>query len=197
MSVEKLTALVPAAGFSRRFGSDKRLLLLPDVLTRIDQALPGRLDRIVCVLKTSDKADTSRLIPESLQTKVEPVWLDDRDNTGLGASLAAGSMACKSRDAVLVCLADMPFISTDTLNLVCDQASASRVVAPAYQGKRGHPVCFGRAFFAELALLDGDQGARAILERHNDKVIMLPVKDPGILRDVDTRQQWEQEGRDT
>jgi len=39
----------------------------------------------------------------------------------------------------------------------------------------------------ELLKLDGDQGARAVLERHRDAVRLLECDDPGILFDVDRK----------
>jgi molybdenum cofactor cytidylyltransferase len=59
-------------------------------------------------------------------------------------------------------------------------------VAPAYQGKRGHPVGFSAKFRSELEQLAGDEGARSILKRHADQIKLLECNDPGILADIDT-----------
>jgi len=112
---------------------------------------------------------------------------------GMGASLAAAARHLLARHGddsavpphgVLVALGDMPWIAPDTLRAVCAAGLAHPVVAPAYEGRRGHPVAFAWHLLPELARLDGDTGARDLLQRHG--VHMLPCDDAGVLRDVDT-----------
>lgn len=191
MSVGHLTLLIPAAGHSRRFAADKRPLLLPHVLRKTDRALAGRLDAIVCVLKESDRAQQHTLIPADLQARASIVWLTDAENQGLGASIAAGINACRNSDAVMIALADMPFVEADTLSQLCDLADPTHIMAPVYRNKRGHPVCFGRRFFADLGRLQGDVGAKALFRDYRDSVVLLPVDDAGVLQDVDTQAQWQ------
>ncbi|OWT76862.1 MULTISPECIES: NTP transferase domain-containing protein [unclassified Achromobacter] len=85
---------------------------------------------------------------------------------------------------VLVALGDMPWIAPDTLRAVCAAGLAHPIVAPACEGRRGHPVAFAWHLLPELARLDGDTGARDLVQRHG--VHMLPCDDAGVLRDVDT-----------
>jgi len=40
----------------------------------------------------------------------------------------------------------------------------------------------------ELLQLRGDTGARAILERHRAEIVRIECDDPGVLFDVDTRE---------
>jgi molybdenum cofactor cytidylyltransferase len=54
---------------------------------------------------------------------------------------------------------------------------------------RGNPVGFAAACYAELSVLSGDEGAKAVLARH--EVAQIDTDDVGILRDVDTRQDLE------
>jgi molybdenum cofactor cytidylyltransferase len=62
------------------------------------------------------------------------------------------------------------------------------IAAPVDEhGRRGHPVGFSRALRAELVALDGDEGARALLARHSSSITKVPVEDPGIFVDIDTR----------
>ncbi|WP_459624775.1 nucleotidyltransferase family protein, partial [Burkholderia sp. 3C] len=59
------------------------------------------------------------------------------------------------------------------------------IAAPWFDGQRGHPVGFAAVHRDALAALDGDAGARALLVAH--EVARVEVDDPGVLRDVDTR----------
>lgn len=112
---------------------------------------------------------------------------------GMGISLAAAARHLLSRPApgglppgCVVALADMPWLRPATLRLLLQQAGPDCIVAPVYQGRRGHPVVFGAAFLPELAGLEGDSGARALLARHGAREI--ECNDPGILMDIDVPQ---------
>lgn len=104
---------------------------------------------------------------------------------GMGHSLACGVRARPDAAGWLIALADMPAILPGTIGAVRDAiAAGSDTAAPAYAGKRGHPVAFGRACRAELLALTGDSGARSVLAAHPPHLI--EVDDPGCLHDIDT-----------
>ena len=69
-----------------------------------------------------------------------------------------------------------------------DAARADRlacIVVPELDGSAGHPVGFSREFFAELIALQGDRGARSVIDAHPDAVQRVAVDDPGVLTDID------------
>ena len=88
----------------------------------------------------------------------------------------------------MIALADMPRIASDTiLRIIAAVEEGAKVVAPVYGGERGHPVGFGAPLRDELLALDGDQGARAVLDQHRDAVRLIECDDPGVLYDVDRK----------
>jgi molybdenum cofactor cytidylyltransferase len=81
----------------------------------------------------------------------------------------------------------MPYISKETMREIVGLLRAGApIVAPAWQGKRGHPVGFNARFGKALQALTGDAGARAILALHEDEIQHVAAGDAGILRDIDT-----------
>ncbi|ALM83412.1 NTP transferase domain-containing protein [Bordetella sp. N] len=102
---------------------------------------------------------------------------------GVVAVSARGVAAVPAR-GVLVALGDMPWVTPATLQAICQAGAGHPIVAPEYDGRRGHPVAFAWDLLPELARLDGDTGARVLLQRHG--VHLLPCHDAGVLRDVDT-----------
>ena len=60
------------------------------------------------------------------------------------------------------------------------------ICVPVFERKRGHPVLWPARYFPEIERLRGDVGARALLDRHADALVLVPVGDAGVLRDVDT-----------
>jgi molybdenum cofactor cytidylyltransferase len=92
-------------------------------------------------------------------------------------------------DGAFVALGDMPFVRPaiiDRLVGAFDPRGPFSVCVPVHERKRGHPVLWSSRHFAEMAKLEGDVGARGLLERHADAVLEVPVDDPGIHVDVDT-----------
>lgn len=89
--------------------------------------------------------------------------------------------------AYVIALADMPFIQQQTIAAIAQKLSeGAEIVIPVYQGQRGHPVGFSAKFTDELLALKGDEGARTIIKKHAEKVLLLECEDAGILRDIDT-----------
>jgi molybdenum cofactor cytidylyltransferase len=90
-------------------------------------------------------------------------------------------------DAYLVALGDMPFIRSSTIAAVRDAlAGGAALAAPYFHARRGHPVGIAGRYRAELEALRGDEGAKSLLGRHPDKMVKIPVGDPGAIRDIDT-----------
>lgn len=117
------------------------------------------------------------------------VLASDACPRGMGASLAAAVKASRSAGGWLVALGDMPGIAPRTYEAVKRALVEGAVVCAAVDaasGRRGHPVAFGSALGDELARLDGDEGARALVARHAGRFVAVPVTDPGIHLDVDT-----------
>ena len=108
---------------------------------------------------------------------------------GMGASLAHGVAQRRSADGWIIALADMPSIQSATIAAIAQELQAGReLVAPAYQGQRGHPVGLGKRFGAQLAALGGDAGARDIIAAHKNELVLIECDDPGVLQDIDRRE---------
>jgi len=71
--------------------------------------------------------------------------------------------------------------------IIASLEGGALIAAPVHKGERGHPVGFGAALREELLALDGDLGARAVVDRHRDSVQLIECDDPGILFDVDRK----------
>jgi molybdenum cofactor cytidylyltransferase len=63
------------------------------------------------------------------------------------------------------------------------------IVACAYKGTTGVPVLFDRTLFAELLLLQGQEGAKKILKAHAHEVAIIPFEQGSI--DIDTPDDYE------
>lgn len=181
----RCAALVLAAGRGTRFGSDKRKAVLADgqgLLASTLKQVQACFDPVYVVVRCDDDPQTL-----GIDAQVHIVRAAQAAD-GMGASLAVGITALASIDApaVAVLLGDMPWIAPRTFEHLLGHLAAERIVLPCYQGRRGHPVIFGRHFWAALTRLQGDQGGRPVIEANPHACLVLDLDDPGILRDIDT-----------
>ena len=181
----RVTALVMAAGASRRFGdADKRVTTLPDghpLLAATVDSLRKAFRDVRTVIRSGDTLAELQL-PEHT-----PIIRALNASWGMGSSIAdaVGTLEGEATDAVAICLGDMPWVRADTLRRLVRDATAGNIVRPTHNGRPGHPVLFGRAYWHELGQLTGDQGGRDLIRHHWSQCRHLPVDDPGILADLD------------
>lgn len=186
-----LPALILAAGASTRMRGRDKLLepvgnqpLLAHVLDTA-RAFPRYV-----VLPADDSA--RRAIVDRAGATALPV---DAGAPEMAASIRAG-IAALPGDApgVMILLADMPDLTAEdltTLAATFGQHGGQRIVRAASEnGKPGHPVIFPRTAFAALAGLTGDSGARQIISRKSDQVILVRLPGNRALTDLDTPEDW-------
>ncbi|MDU6672034.1 MAG: nucleotidyltransferase family protein, partial [Bradyrhizobium sp.] len=114
---------------------------------------------------------------------------------GLASSVKAGIAAVPDTvDGAVVCLGDMPMVSSGLLDRLIAAFAPDRgnlIVVPVSEGRRGNPVLWSRRFFAELMTLDGDVGARHLIAKHTEAVAEVPVDGDSAFLDIDTPQALE------
>ena len=177
--------LVLAAGRSSRFGSDKRVALLNDgrpvLHTTLSSAIASDLPVRVCL---PDK--DGELVEQSQHLGVETIITCPRSDRGMGCSLAEGVSQCYDWEGLLVILGDMPFVKMETYLTLANAVKDDAICIPIFEDNPGNPVAFGHSFFSSLEKLDGDVGARSIVQANTRSVMEIPVSDKGILIDIDT-----------
>lgn len=180
-----IQGILLAAGFSRRFGSNKLLQPLADgtplalaTACRLRAALPQLL-----AVVNADAAELARLFEQN----GVPVTVCPNAEAGMGASLAWAVGKTSHASAWIIALADMPLIQPATIAQVAAAlADPAAIAVPVFQEQRGHPVGFGCAYFEELVQLNGDRGAQSLLRNHAKRVQRLACADPGVIMDIDT-----------
>ncbi len=186
-------AIVLAAGASKRFGTHKLSQPLsiagiekPVVVHTLLQWLKV-FDRCFLVMRPGDTQLLNAIsaLSASQRSKVQLIEADQAD-AGMAFSLRKGVSATADAPGWSIGLADMPWIPTEALQRVaCSIQSGASLAAPFYQGERGHPVGFSRQWYAALMTLEGDKGARAILQ-YSDQLQRIDCDKPGVVRDIDT-----------
>ena len=187
-----LAGLILAAGQSRRMGSENKLLMKLDGVPLIRHTamtlLAAGCKDITIV--TGYDAEAVRAALENLDVR----FVQAHDYAkGQGHSLGAGVLALPEKVTdVLVMLGDMPLISTDLVSQLMAhhlrQSDHDGIISfPVCDGRRGHPVIWGRRFFDELATLSGDSGGRVLLADYAHALRPFSWDRPEMFLDADTQ----------
>jgi molybdenum cofactor cytidylyltransferase len=183
-----ITGVLLAAGFSTRFGDHKLLHEIDgQAIIAHSAAALSPCDRVVAVVRADDLA-----LQSVLHTLGVDCVLNPEPGRGIGYSIACAVNAMSRSDGWCLLPADMPCVMASTTSRLVDALrSGAALAAPCYQGRRGHPVAFSIQFVDALCALDGDTGARNILEQNADRLTSIAVDDAGVLVDIDTAMDLE------
>ncbi len=181
-----VSALVLAAGPSRRMGRPKLALPVGGVsmLRRaVDAALRSRCRETVVVFGAHQ--EVYRPLLEGL-----PVRLVENPEyeQGMSTSIRAGiSVLSAESEAVVILLADQPRVTAQVVDRLIETYAqeGKRIVASAYGKTVGVPALFDAALYLELLTLEGDAGARSVIETYPQHGIAVGLEE-GLWQDVDT-----------
>lgn len=171
-----IAALLLAAGSARRFGAPKLLQDVggkPIVRWSAEAVVHPLVGEIIVVVPPEHEEIRRALAGMAVRFVVNP-----EPDGGMASSIACGIRARGTQtEAVLVALADEPLMSRAALERVVARyrESGVSIIAPTYEGIRGHPVLFARSVFGELEVLSGDQGARAVTDRDPGRVAIIEM----------------------
>ncbi|MDQ6916266.1 MAG: nucleotidyltransferase family protein [Pseudomonadota bacterium] len=183
---DPIVGILLAAGSATRFGGGKLLAPLDDgtpLGVRALRNLAPCVDSVIAVVRPGDEILARQLADDGATVIVCPYA-----ENGMGQSLAWAARAAPLARAWVVALGDMPWIQhSTTQRIVAALDGGAALVAATHRGARGHPVGFSRRFFADLAALSGDEGARTLLHAHAGELELIATDDEGVGRDVDTR----------
>jgi len=184
----RVAALVLAAGSGTRMGPGNKVLRdvggVPMLRRAVNAALASRCSSVRVVTGFGADEATACLAGLDVDFSHNPDFL-----TGMASSLRCGLAALPDdADAVVVLLADMPFIHGGHIDrlIAAFDPQQPKIVVPMKAGRRGNPILWPRAFFAEMQAVEGDVGARDVLRRHADRIEAVAFDDDAIFADVDT-----------
>ncbi len=186
----RITALILAAGKSSRMG-DQNKLLLPfkagTILSYVfDEISKSNCDNALIV--TGNEADKIKnMISGNAQIIHNTDFAD-----GLSTSIKKGVLVLSDEcDGVMICLGDMPYITTNEYNKLIEKFENDKIIIPVSKGKMGNPLIFSKQYFDELMRLSGDKGARSLLQKYTDKIIRVEMHSDVIFKDIDTFEEYQ------
>ena len=185
----RIAAIILAGGQSRRMGDVNKLLAdvagQPMLLHALRGVQAAQVESVVVVTGHEHEQVEQQLADYAVTITHNPTYAE-----GISTSLRAGLAAVpEDIDGVIVCLGDMPKVTTAHINRLIaafDPVEGRAICVPTYAGKRGNPVLWGKRFFNEMREVAGDVGAKHLLGEYSELVCEVNIDDKGVLLDVDT-----------
>lgn len=188
-STDKIVILILAAGQSMRMGADNKLLLewngLPIVRHVAMQALLSEASSVTIV------TGYQRFLIEDALSDLPVNFIHNASfEAGLASSVRQGLEYIDGRtSAVMVCLGDMPLIHSVELNQILNMYRSQQeemICVPTFQGQQGNPIVIGRQWFGEIFSMQGDQGARKLIQAYPERVLWIDMPSDSVVFDIDT-----------
>lgn len=191
-----ITAVLLAAGESRRMGEFKQLLRFGDktfVEHCVDNLLASNVDEVI-VVTGHRESEVRRAIANR---PVEIVHNADYQS-GMASSIKSGvKQVSDSADACVISLVDQPQIDTATIDLLiqvyigANDRGRPLIVIPTYDERNGHPILLDLALREEILEMDSGSGLRQVVLAHSDRIMRVPVSTAKILQDCDVPEDYE------
>ena len=185
--------IVLAAGASTRMQQPKQLLTYDDqsLLVHTIEEAQKSLMPVVVVLGAHSQEIMSDINDLEIDVEVNKNW-----ESGMASSIKAGLEKAmeiyEEMENCILAVCDQPYISSVLFQELLDQkkTSGKKIVASSYAGTLGTPALFDKKYFEDLLNMQGDHGAKNLLQKYNEDVASVHFKKGEI--DIDTKSDYEQ-----
>jgi len=191
-----ISAIVLAAGESKRMGQTKQLLDLEGkaMLQRVlDNLCRSQVDEVILVL--GHEADR---ILQTVDTHKVKVVINKNYRRGMITSIEQGLKNLNDEvEAFFIVLADQPRVGPEVFNRLIAEfrrvTPQKNIVLPTFRGRGGHPALFSAKYQKEAFRIKGDVGLRQILQEHPDDILAVEMDTDSIFQDIDTPDDYQKQ----
>jgi molybdenum cofactor cytidylyltransferase len=172
-------------------GTQKLLLPLgkETIIERvIGNVLSSRLENIMVVLG----ANKDEIKEATCHLPVEYCYNEAHEDGMLSSVMCGIRSIPKDAGAALIYLGDQPGISSRVTDAILKVYSEelNGIIIPVYENRRGHPLLVDMKYRRDIEKLDLEQGLRSLMHLFPEDVLEVEVDEPGILVDIDTREDY-------
>ena len=192
-----ISAVILAAGESRRMGKQNKLLLPIG-----GEALLVKLVTSVCASDVGQVLVVIGHEAEKIRRELNEFPLNFVYNPnfseGMTTSIKYGvKVVSHECDGLLICLGDMPFINTSEINKLIHAYVKNRIkgegliVVPVFKRQRGNPVLFSIEFRNDILEHKKESGCKEVIMKNSDSVIEIEMDTENMILDVDTMEDYQ------
>ena len=178
-----ISSILLAAGQSKRMLGDNKLTKkikgAPLIKHSVKNILASSIDELIIVLGYQ-KEIIKKLIDKN--EKIKFVFNKDF-GSGMASSIKTGlNHLSEETEVFFICLGDMPMVNKNIYNLLIKSKNNKEIIVPTYKSEQGNPVLFSKSMKKKIMNIEGDVGAKKILELNNDKILNIETNDQGITK---------------
>ena len=182
-----ISAILLAAGQSKRMNGENKLVKkfkgIPLIKHSVKNILNSSVDELIIVLGY-EKEIIEKIIEKN--NKIKLVFNKNFKN-GMSSSIKTGlNFLSKESQSFFVCLGDMPLVNFNIYNQLIKYQKKNNIVIPTYNGEQRNPVLFSISMKEKIMHVNGDLGAKKILEFNNDKLLNVEIDDLNFFKDFNT-----------
>ena len=186
-----ISAILLAAGESSRMEGENKLVKeingIPLIKHSVKNILFSSIDELIVVLGYQ-KEIIEKLIDK--HEKIKFVFNKDFES-GMASSIKTGlNHLSNNTEAFFICLGDMPMVNSNIYNQLIKSRNQKDIIVPTYKGQQGNPVLFDNSIKDKVLNINGDVGAKKILELNKAKILNLEINDQSIARGFNTQDDF-------
>ena len=186
-----ISAILLAAGQSKRMNGVNKLTKeiqgIPLIKLSVKNILASSINELIVVLGYQKE------IIEELIDKNEKIKFVFNNNfeSGMASSIKIGlNNLSEKTEAFFICLGDMPMINQDVYNQLIRSRNNKEIIVPNYNGQQANPILFSKSIKEKIMSIQGDVGAKKILELNKNKILNVEVGNQSIRKDFNTKDDF-------
>ena len=182
-----ISAIILAAGQSKRMTRENKLVRkiqgIPLIKHSVKNILASSIDELIIVLGYQ-KEIIKKLIDKN--EKIKFVFNKDFES-GMATSIKTGlNHLSEETESFFICLGDMPMVNKDIFNLLIKSKNNREIIVPTYKNKQGNPILFSKSMKKKIMTIEGDAGAKKVIELNKDKILNIETNDQSITQNFNT-----------
>jgi len=182
-----ISAILLAAGQSKRMNGENKLTKeikgIPLIKHSVRNILASSIGELIIVL-----GHQKRIVEEIIGKNEKIKFVFNKDfESGMATSIKTGlNHLSEETEAFFICLGDMPMVNKDIFNLLIKSKNNKEIIVPTYKNKQGNPILFSKSMKKKIMTIEGDAGAKKILELNKDKILNIETNDQSITKNFNT-----------
>jgi molybdenum cofactor cytidylyltransferase len=189
----KTAIIILAAGSSSRLGRPKQLLAYKNT-TLLQNTIKeaSSVENTFVIVVTGSNHD---LIKTDLDSSKIKVTYNSNWESGMSSSINKGLsellLLYPDCESCIFAVCDQPYVISKIFeDLIAEYQKTNKgIIASSYAGTLGTPVLFNKKYFGNLLQLEGQEGAKKIINRFLDDAVSIPFEKGNI--DIDTPEDYD------
>jgi len=187
-----ISSILLAAGLSKRMEGENKLTKkfqgIPLIKHSVKNILASSINELIIVLGYQKE------IIEKLIDKHEKIrFIFNKDfESGMASSIKIGlNHLSNNTEAFFICLGDMPMVSSNIYDFLIKSRNQKDIIVPTYKGQQGNPILFNKSIKEKIMSIDGDVGAKKILELNKNRILNLEINNQGVIRGFNAQMDFD------